>query len=139
MIPSGYNAIVVDKNTGATDRFRATTQESEIVLTICTGRLLLEMTGKLDGCKVTTNKQHFLEAVHFGPDADWVRKASGVQDSKFFTSSGVSAGMDMALAVAEHLFGHETAESTAEGSEYEWHQDADRAHSRQAPGWSAVD
>ncbi|MGB0507776.1 MAG: DJ-1/PfpI family protein, partial [Pikeienuella sp.] len=49
--------------------------------------------------------------------------ARWVEDGKFFTSSGVSAGMDMALAVAADLFGREKAEKMAEENEYTWHSD----------------
>jgi transcriptional regulator GlxA family with amidase domain len=40
------------------------------------------------------------------------------------TSSGVSAGIDMALAVIAHLYGQDRAEQIAAWTEYEWHQDA---------------
>ena len=42
---------------------------------------------------------------------------------RFATSSGVSAGMDMALAIIERLFGSERAEEVANLTEYEWHRD----------------
>ncbi|MBI4606493.1 MAG: hypothetical protein HY721_31395 [Planctomycetes bacterium] len=42
---------------------------------------------------------------------------------KFVTSSGVSAGMDMSLAVIARLFGRPAAKSLADGTEYEWHED----------------
>jgi transcriptional regulator GlxA family with amidase domain len=48
-----------------------------------------------------------------------------VQDGKFFTSSGVSAGMDMALAAAADLFGRAAADEMAEGCEYIWNDDPD--------------
>ena len=40
------------------------------------------------------------------------------------TSSGVSAGIDMALAVIAHLVGRERAEAVAVLTEYTWHSDA---------------
>lgn len=42
---------------------------------------------------------------------------------KYFTSSGVSAGIDMSLAVIQHLFGRATAVEIARGAEYVWHED----------------
>ena len=50
-------------------------------------------------------------------------EARWVDAGKFVTSSGVSAGMDMALAVIERLFGSERAETIAVLTEYEWHRD----------------
>ena len=54
----------------------------------------------------------------------WVREARWVEDGKFWTSSGVSAGIDMALAVVERIAGPQTAEMLATATEYEWHRDA---------------
>ena len=56
---------------------------------------------------------------------DWVETARWVDDGKFVTSSGVSAGIDMALAIIARLFGNETAEAIAIGAEYTWHREAD--------------
>ena len=125
LIPGGDSAIEVTKSASAMDWLRTTVDDAEHVMTVCTGSILLAMTGRLDGYKATTNKQDFLGTVHLGPNVDWVKKARWVQDGKFFTSSGVSAGMDMALAVAAHLFGKEAADWMAEGSEYEWHQESE--------------
>lgn len=125
LIPGGDSAIEVAKNSEAMDWIRTTVDNAELVMTVCTGSILLAMTGKVDGYKATTNKQDFLGTVHLGPRVEWIKKARWVQDGKFFTSSGVSAGMDMALASAAHLFGQEAAEWMAEGSEYEWYQKPD--------------
>ena len=51
-------------------------------------------------------------------------KARWVEDGKFFTSSGVSAGIDMSLAAMARLFGDSTAEDLAIGTEYAWHKDS---------------
>jgi transcriptional regulator GlxA family with amidase domain len=42
------------------------------------------------------------------------------------TSSGVSAGIDMALHVVERLYGTKAAENLADATEYQWHRDADK-------------
>ena len=59
-----------------------------------------------------------------GPRVDWVKQARWVEDGKFATSSGVSAGIDMALAVIARVFGTELSERLAIATEYEWHRDA---------------
>jgi transcriptional regulator GlxA family with amidase domain len=58
-----------------------------------------------------------------GPEVDWVRQAKWVEDGKFITSSGVSAGMDMALGVIAVMHGTEIAENVAVWSEYTWNKD----------------
>ncbi|MEO0958026.1 MAG: DJ-1/PfpI family protein [Pseudomonadota bacterium] len=125
LIPGGDSAIDVAKSPGAMTWIRETVERADLVMTVCTGSILLAMSGKLDGLRATTNKQDFRGTVHHGPNVTWVERARWVQDGKFFTSSGVSAGMDMALAAAAHLFGQDAAERMAEGSEYEWHKDPD--------------
>ena len=95
-------------------------------MAVCTGTVLLGMAGVLDGRRATTNKMDFTSTIHLAPKVDWVKEARWVEDGKFFTSSGVSAGMDMALAVMADLFGLEMAERLALGCEYEWHQDSTR-------------
>ncbi|MEQ8654510.1 MAG: DJ-1/PfpI family protein [Kiloniellales bacterium] len=98
-------------------------KNAEYVMAVCTGTVLLATTGLLDGRRATTNKKDYTATVHHGPRVDWVPQARWVEDGKFFTSSGVSAGMDMSLAVMEKLFGAQAAEAIAVGAEYAWHKD----------------
>lgn len=100
-------------------------EAAEVVMTVCTGTALLARTGLLDGRRATTNKMVFHWVAGQGPEVDWVRQARWVEDGKFFTSSGVSAGMDMALAVIAQRVGEQMSESVAAGTEYEWHRDPD--------------
>ena len=59
----------------------------------------------------------------FGPLEQ--RQERWVEGGNVFTSSGVSAGIDMSLAVIVRLVDQETAEKTATWAEYDWHRDAD--------------
>jgi len=79
----------------------------------------------LDGRRATTNKIDFTETVHLAPGVEWVKEARWVEDGKFFTSSGVSAGIDMALGAIADLYGKNKAEETAYGCEYIWNKNAD--------------
>lgn len=124
-IPGGDSAISAAQDEDLLQWIRDVTETAERVMAVCTGTVLLGMTGVLDGKRATTNKLDFTSTVHLAPKVDWVKKARWVEDGKFFTSSGVSAGMDMALAVAEDLFGRDKAEEMAEGCEYTWHSNAD--------------
>ncbi|MEM9247145.1 MAG: DJ-1/PfpI family protein [Pseudomonadota bacterium] len=125
LIPGGDSALEVPKRPAAMAWLRAATDNAELVMTVCTGSILLAMTGKLDGRRATTNKADFRATVPLGPNVRWVKKARWVQDGKFFTSSGVSAGMDMSLAAAASLFGEAAAQEMADGCEYDWHRDPD--------------
>jgi transcriptional regulator GlxA family with amidase domain len=97
---------------------------AELVMSVCSGSALLAKAGLLDGRKATCNKMYFrmLTGAHKG--VDWVVEARWVEDDKFITSSGVSAGMDMALGVVRRLYDEKRAEGIANGIEYEWHRDS---------------
>ena len=123
-IPGGDTALEAMKSSAVQKWIADTATRANLVMTVCTGSILLASTGVLDGHKATTNKIDFTQTVHLGPNVDWVKEARWVEDGKFFTSSGVSAGIDMSLAVVAHLYGKEVAQELAEGSEYEWHDDA---------------
>jgi transcriptional regulator GlxA family with amidase domain len=106
------------------DWLKARSAEAEIVSTVCTGTAILARTGVLDGKRATTNKRAFRWVVEQGPKVNWAREARWVEDGKFATSSGVSAGIDMSLAVMSRLYGADTAEKIAVAMEYDWHRDA---------------
>lgn len=96
---------------------------AETVMTVCTGTQLLAATGLIDGMRATTNKAFFSTIAEGRPQVDWVKEARWVEAGKFVTSSGVSAGMDMALSVIADMAGAEVAEGIALVTEYEWHRD----------------
>jgi transcriptional regulator GlxA family with amidase domain len=126
LVPGGDAALVEGQDPELLEWIKRASANAERVMAVCTGTVLLGMAGVLDGRKATTNKMDFLQTIHHAPKVDWVREARWVKDGKFYTSSGVSAGIDMALAVMADLFGNEMAERLALGSEYEWHKDASR-------------
>lgn len=104
---------------------RETSENAEHTLSVCTGSLLLAKSGVLNGRRVTTNKAAFSWVADQAPNVDWIKQARWVEDGPFFTSSGVSAGMDMALGFIAKLHGVEAAEKVAEICEYTWHRDRD--------------
>ncbi len=97
---------------------------AEIVTSVCTGSALLAKAGLLDEHHATTNKLAFEWVSTQGPNVVWEKQARWVEDDRFFTSSGVSAGMDMSLAVIAKIQGQKIAEQVATWAEYEWHQDS---------------
>lgn len=102
-----------------------TSRNAEFTLSVCTGSALLAKAGLLDGRRATTNKAAFSWVADQGPEVDWVRQARWVEDGPFFTSSGVSAGMDMTLGAICRLHGQTVAEDVAKWCEYSWHQDSE--------------
>lgn len=89
------------------------------VMSVCTGAAFLAKAGLLDGRAATTNKMNFDWVAQHGPDVGWQGCARWVEDGPYFTSSGVSAGMDMSLAVIDNLLGESHADHASRHSEYE--------------------
>lgn len=124
-VPGGAGTRREVENQKLLDWITETAENSEYVLSVCTGSALLAKSGVLDDRRATTNKAAFAWVVEQGPRVDWVRKARWVEDGRFITSSGVSAGMDMALGAIALMHDTETAERVAMYCEYSWHQDKD--------------
>ena len=123
VIPGGPGTAPGRKNKELVDWIDTQCDVSEHVATICTGSLLLAATGRLDGRKATTNKLMYSEQTPSYPKVNWVPQARWVEDGKYLTSSGVSAGIDMALALIAKIYGDEAAKRSTTGAEYEWHKD----------------
>ena len=96
---------------------------ARLVASVCTGSILLASAGLLDGRRATTNKRAFRFAAARWPRVTWVAQARWVEDGKFLTSSGVSAGMDMSLGLIAKLLDWDASIEAANRAEYEWHQD----------------
>lgn len=97
--------------------------DSKYVPTVCTGSALLAKTGLLDGKNATSNKRTFAWVMTNGKNTIWDKKARWTVDGKFYTSSGVSAGMDMVLGFLSDLHGIDFARRTAFEIEYNWIED----------------
>jgi transcriptional regulator GlxA family with amidase domain len=123
LVPGGIGTRREVSNQPFMDEIRRQSDSARFVASVCTGSGLLARAGVLDGRSATSNKFAFKWAVSQGPRVAWVPEARWVEDGKFFTSSGVSAGIDMSLGLIAHLFGRETSVTVAQWTEYEWHED----------------
>ena len=124
LIPGGPGTRTQVDNPAMMDWLKVKAAQAEIVMSVCTGSALLAKAGLLDGRRATSNKMSFAWVKEQSRDVDWIDKARWVEDGRLFTSSGVSAGMDMSLAVIEHLADKDTARQVARYTEYTWHEDA---------------
>jgi putative intracellular protease/amidase len=124
LIPGGIGTRKVMTDARFLAELTRLTEASQLIATVCTGSLLLSMTGLLDGRKATSNKRVFQEVTGHRPDVNWIASARWIEDDKYFTSSGISAGMDMTLAVIAKLRGRESALEVAQKAEYTWQEDS---------------
>ncbi len=123
LVPGGKGVLPILKDAPTMDWLREKSAKAEITMSVCNGASLLASAGLLDGRRATTNKAYWKMATTPGPKVNWVARARWVDDGNIVSSSGVSAGMDMSLHVIARLFGEQTAEAIAQGTEYEWHRD----------------
>ena len=125
LIPGGIGTIPELKNETLLNFLQLRCPQSQVTMSVCTGSALLAKAGLLDGLAATSNKMFFELARSQGGEVDWRESARWVDAGQYVTSSGVSAGTDMALAVIERLYGAELAEQVMNYTEYQWHRQAD--------------
>ncbi|KAF2017407.1 class I glutamine amidotransferase-like protein [Aaosphaeria arxii CBS 175.79] len=89
------------------------------VISVCTGATILARAGVLDGRNATTNKKSWQWATSTGPNVNWVPAARWVEDGNLWSSSGISAGIDVTYAWVASVFGEGVASYIADVSEYE--------------------
>ena len=87
--------------------------KAKYLFTVCTGSELVAATGLLDGKRATTNKAAFKRVSAASPRVQWQPKARWVVDGNIWTSSGVTAGGDQAVAFLRELAGDEVAQKAA--------------------------
>ncbi len=123
LLPGGFGCLRELTNPALMDFLKTRVPKAKTTMTVCSGSWLLAKAGLLDGRKATSNKVFFDLAEQQSDKVDWVAKARWVEDGPFVTSSGVSAGMDMALAVIAGMLGDAAAEQMAVAAEYRWQKD----------------
>ncbi len=124
LIPGGFGTRAAVANAPYLDQLATASQNAATTATVCTGSALLARTGLLDHRPATSNKLAWDWVLQQGPQVQWVRQARWVDDGDIITSSGVSAGIDMALSLIARLLGREMALTSARNMEYIWNEDA---------------
>ena len=113
IIAGGAGAMATRENGEMIEWIRRTSQSVRRVASICTGAFLLAESGLLDGRKATThwnfceNLARDYPTVQVEPDRIFIR------DGTYYTSGGITAGIDLALALVEEDLGSEVANRVA--------------------------
>ncbi|HAE29357.1 DJ-1/PfpI family protein, partial [Hyphomonas adhaerens] len=123
MIPGGMGTRTEVNNPVMLDFLREQDEGTQYTTSVCTGSAVLAKAGILDGKKATSNKMAWAFATSQDDDVLWQPSARWVEDGKYVTSSGISAGIDMAIALIEDIEGREKAENVAKVAEYLWNDD----------------
>jgi transcriptional regulator GlxA family with amidase domain len=83
------------------------------VASVCTGAFVLAELGLLDGRRATTHWAHCQELARAYPDIEVDPDSLFVQDGPFITGAGISAGIDLGLAMVESDYGPDVARRVA--------------------------
>lgn len=120
LIPGGIGTRAEINNSLLIDWIKEAADAAELVLSVCTGALLLGKVGLLDGLEVTTHHLGFDLLREIAPAATVCENRRFVDNGKIITSAGIAAGIDMSLHVVQRLLGKEVAVATARQMEYPW-------------------
>ena len=113
LVAGGYGVNAATADRALVDWLRRKSEASRRTASVCSGAFLLAEAGLLDGRRVVTHWQHCTElarrhpAVRVEPDPIFIR------DDAIWTSAGVTAGIDLALALVEDDLGRATALAVA--------------------------
>ena len=125
LIPGGKGREKLVEDENFFEQLKILSEKACFVLTVCTGSALLAKTNLLNGVKATTYKMAFKEISKDYPEVKWEKPARWVPEGKYYTSSGVAAGIDMTLGFICDIHGKEIAKSIAKEMEYTWNSDKD--------------
>jgi transcriptional regulator GlxA family with amidase domain len=116
LVPGGPGEVAARAGGAALEWLRAVHESTTWTTSVCTGSLILAAAGLLTGKRATSHWLALEELGRLGavPVAERV-----VFDGKIVTAAGVSAGIDMALALAAKLAGEQVAQAIQLGLEYD--------------------
>ena len=116
LVPGGPGEVAARAGGAALDWLRAVDATTTWTTSVCTGSLVLAAAGLLEGRRATSHWLALEELRALGAEPVQERV---VFDGKYVTAAGVSAGIDMALTLAERVAGRELAEAIQLGIEYD--------------------
>ncbi|MFB9319168.1 GlxA family transcriptional regulator [Cryptosporangium minutisporangium] len=111
VVPGGEGTRSIDP--AIVDWLRQRAPDARRVASVCTGALLLADAGLLKGRRATTHWNVCATLARRHPDVDVDPEPIFVRDGPIATSAGVTAGIDLALALVEEDLGREVALAVA--------------------------
>jgi transcriptional regulator GlxA family with amidase domain len=120
IIPGGYGTRHEMHNETLIRWIKQRAENVELLLSVCTGALLLAKAGLLEGLSATTHHGAIDLLREAAPNTAVLGSERIVDNGKVILSAGISAGIDMSLYVVSSLLGEQQAEKTAAYMEYDW-------------------
>jgi transcriptional regulator GlxA family with amidase domain len=116
VVPGGFGERTAGQDPAVLSWLRQVHETASWTVSVCTGALLLGRAGLLQGKRATTYWLALPELASYGAEAVSER---WVVDGRICTSAGVSAGIDMSLALAARIAGETVAQAVQLGIEYD--------------------
>jgi transcriptional regulator GlxA family with amidase domain len=113
IVPGGAGLRWPEVNRKIVDWILERAKSTRRISSVCTGIYGLAATGLLDGRNVTTHWRFAADVARQFPALKMKPNALFVKDGQFYTSAGVTAGIDLALALIEEDFGSKIALAAA--------------------------
>ncbi|WP_103380481.1 GlxA family transcriptional regulator [Pseudonocardia dioxanivorans] len=113
LVPGGRGARTTPADDSLVTWIRAAAPRAERVLSVCTGAFLLARAGLLAGHTVTTHWRYARALAAVDPAVEVHADAIHLRSGRVWTSAGVTAGIDLALAVVEADHGPDVAQAVA--------------------------
>jgi transcriptional regulator GlxA family with amidase domain len=113
LVPGGQGTRQEMHNAVLIEWIRQASEKAELVLSVCTGALLLAKAGLLDGLEATTHHGAIDLLRQVAPKTTVHADRRFVDNGRVVCSAGIAAGIDMSLHVVGRLLGREVAEKTA--------------------------
>lgn len=120
LIPGGAGCRALLKKPHILDWVREQSEKVELLLSVCTGSLVLAKAGLLNGLSVTTHHGNLDDLEHLTEGSTIISDKRYVDTGKIIMSGGVSAGIDMSLYVIRKLYGDSVLAKTLSEMEYPW-------------------
>jgi transcriptional regulator GlxA family with amidase domain len=124
VIPGGFGTRALMDNQAVLAWIKSRARKAELLLSVCTGSLLLAKAGLLDGLSATTHRSQLATLKEVAPHTTVEPHKRFVVNEKVITSAGISAGIDMSLHVIARLIGRDLALESAQYMEYDWREDS---------------
>jgi transcriptional regulator GlxA family with amidase domain len=118
IVPGGFGTRALLKKNSLLEWIRIKARSAELVMSVCTGALLLAKAGLLDGLRVTTHYAALDLLRELAPAATVDPTRRFHDNGKILTSAGISAGLDCALHAVSRLLDPAAADATARQMEY---------------------
>jgi transcriptional regulator GlxA family with amidase domain len=114
LIVAGGDGVEAAARNKSTIRFvQAVAKRGVRIASVCSGTFLLAEAGLLDGRRATTHWQRTRQFLETYPDVKLEPDKIFVRDGAIWSSAGISAGIDLALALVAEDFGEEVSQQTA--------------------------